>query len=100
MSLDRRLLDLLCCPVSKLPLSLIDNAAVARLQVAAKAGLLRGRDGATVADAPVAALLEARSGWYYPIEDDIPVLLPESALRVVDHASSEQVLDQSRQSGS
>jgi uncharacterized protein YbaR (Trm112 family) len=82
MSLDRRLLDLLCCPVNKMPLVLADKAAMASLQEAAAAGRLLQRDGVAVVAAPTAALLEARSGWCYPIVDDIPVLLPEAALRI------------------
>ena len=87
MPLDRRLLDLLCCPVNKLPLTLADRDALSRLQAAASSGLLLQRDGVAVTLAPQAALIESRSGWYYPIMDDIPVLLPEAALRVNAPAS-------------
>lgn len=82
MALDRRLLDLLCCPVTKMPLALAAADALERLRIAAAAGQLQQRDGSVVAQAPQVALIESRSGWYYPVLDDIPVLLPEVALRV------------------
>lgn len=82
MPIDHRLLDLLCCPVSKLPLALAQSADLEALHQAAAAGQLLQRDGQRVPEAPRQALVERRGGWFYPVLDDIPVLLPDAGLRI------------------
>ncbi len=81
MPLDRRLLDILCCPVSRQPLALAGRELLDRLREASAAGLLRDVEGATAA-APVEALVTADGRVAYPVIDGIPSLLPESAIPV------------------
>lgn len=76
MALDRRLLDLLYCPVHKKPLRLAAVDEIA--QLAAHPGIGQWLEGAE--GAPLGGLIEPSSRTCYPIVDDIPVLLPEAGV--------------------
>lgn len=83
MALDRRLLDLLYCPVHKRPLRLAEASELALL--AADPGTAQWRVDAP--EAPLAGLVEPVSRLCYPVVDDIPVLLPEAGLQLPDPAA-------------
>lgn len=77
--MDKKLLDILACPVTRQPLALLDGPRLATLNAAIAAGGVRFGE-----HAPQAALREAlvtRDGKrIYRIDDGIPVLLPEEGL--------------------
>lgn len=81
MPLDRRLLDILCCPVSRQPLVPADRDVLARLRGAAEAGQLEDVAGAP-ATVPGEALVTADGRLAYPVVDGIPSLLPEAGIPV------------------
>lgn len=79
-AVDKRLLDILCCPVSREPLRLLDRAELDALNRAAAAGELRSEDGSEWT-LPISAALLTRSGErIYRIEDDIPVMLADLSI--------------------
>jgi len=80
MAIDRRLLEILCCPTSKVPLDLLGKADLALLNAQIEAGTLSYIDGESVAAAVSAALITKDRRSLYLIDDDIPVLLPERAI--------------------
>ena len=80
MPVDGKLLKLLCCPVSKTPLTRLTASQFAHLNDAIAAGGVR-----TVNGEPVTAILEEGlvtedRKVVYPVEDGIPVLLEERGI--------------------
>ena len=81
--MDKRLLDLLVCPVSKAPLRPLSAGELAALNRAIRAGEVATVAGAAVA-APLAAGLITRDGRViYPVVDDIPVMLGDASIGTV-----------------
>ncbi len=80
MSLDRRLLDILCCPVSKEPVAPLTRAQLADLNRRIAAGDVLSVSGAKVA-APLSDGLITRDGRViYRIDDGIPVMLGDEGI--------------------
>lgn len=78
--MDKRLLDILCCPVSKTPLRPAQRDELDRLNQAIGNGTVDTVAGVRVT-APLAAALVTTDGKVvYRVEDDIPVLLPEEGI--------------------
>jgi uncharacterized protein YbaR (Trm112 family) len=80
MSFDRRLLDIVCCPATHMPLRLISEATLARLNVAIEQGRLKYRDDSPVTESLAAALVTDDERLAYAIVDDIPVLLEDRGI--------------------
>jgi uncharacterized protein YbaR (Trm112 family) len=78
--MDKRLLELLCCPVTKRPLKPIGRQQLDALNAAiAGAGAVRVT-GEAVARPLADALVRDDGLVIYPIEDGIPVLLADEAI--------------------
>lgn len=80
MSIDRRLLDILCCPVSKSPLKPLSKEQLRQLNEAIALGGIAFIDGRPVTAALADGLITEDAKVLYRIEDDIPVLLPEEGI--------------------
>lgn len=78
--MDRKLLDLLVCPVTRQPLSRLDSRGLQAVNAAiAAGGVLRG-DGSAQRDALREALVTRDRKTLYRLDDGIPVLLAEEAI--------------------
>ncbi len=78
--MDKNLLDIICCPVTRLPLQPLEGARMARLNTAIAAGQVRNRGGQP-ASGPLAEALVTRNGrLVYPVRDGIPLLLEEESI--------------------
>jgi uncharacterized protein YbaR (Trm112 family) len=78
--MDRKLLDILCCPASKQALALLNKAELKALNEAIAAGNLQRVDG-SLQSAPVKEGLITRDHQtIYRIEDGIPVLLSDEGI--------------------
>lgn len=78
--MDRKLLDILCCPVTKQPLALLDKAELAALNEAIAAGGLQRADGSTQSEAISEGLITRDHQTLYRLDDGIPVLLADEAI--------------------
>lgn len=78
--MDKRLLELLCCPVTKRPLKPIAREQLKALNAAIAAGEALKVGGEPVTQALADALIRDDGQVIYPIEDGIPVLLAEEAI--------------------
>ena len=79
-AIDRKLLDIICCPVSKVPLVPLTTKQLAALNAAISAGAVQNVDAQIVTGLFNAGLLTTDGKIIYRIEDGIPVLLPEEGL--------------------
>ena len=75
MSIDGKLLEILCCPVSKTPLTRLPTSRLKTLNEAISAGTVQYVRGETVEDPLREALITEDSKVIYPVIDDIPILL-------------------------
>lgn len=80
--MDRKLLDILCCPTTKQPLSLLTGAELATVNQAIAGGSMLRADGSPQAEPVAEGLLTQDRRTVYRIEDGIPVLLADEALAV------------------
>lgn len=78
--MDKRLLDILCCPVSKAPVALLSRHQLDALNTAIRAGSVETIAGTAVGTPLAAGLLTTDGKVIYRIEDDIPVMLAEEAI--------------------
>jgi len=80
MPIDGKLLEILCCPVSKTPLIRLPASRLKKLNEAIAAGEVQYVRGAKV-DTPLReALITEDSRVIYPVVDEIPILLEERGI--------------------
>jgi uncharacterized protein YbaR (Trm112 family) len=84
--MDRKLLDILCCPVTKQPLALLDKAELAALNEAITAGGVQRADGSAQSEEISEGLITRDHQTLYRIDDGIPVLLADEAIATVSIA--------------
>ena len=80
--MDKRLLDILCCPVTRLPVRAANRGELDALNRAIGAGGLSNAGGIGVGETLSAALVTSDRTRIYPVVDDIPVLLGDEAILV------------------
>ena len=80
MPVDGKLLEILCCPVSKIALGRLERSRLEKLNRAIAAGEVSYVDGDTVTEALKEALITEDSKVIYAVIDDIPVLLAEKGI--------------------
>ena len=73
-------LEILCCPETHQSLTLIEGAAIERLNVRVREGTIKNRSGAVVEEPLDGGLLREDRKMLYPIRDGIPVLLIDDAI--------------------
>lgn len=78
--IDQQLLEILVCPETKEPVSLADEALVARVNEKIKAGTLTTRGGDKVTEPISGALVREDRKYMYMIRDDIPIMLIDQAI--------------------
>jgi len=78
--MDKKLLDIICCPITKLPLQLLDSERLARLNAAIHAGEIKNHTANDLSEELTEALVTRDGRLVYPIRDSIPVLLEEESI--------------------
>ncbi len=74
------LLKILVCPEDKTPVTLADDALVAKANSAIEAHTLKNRGGATVETKIDGGLVRVDKAYMYAIRDDIPIMLIDEAI--------------------
>ena len=80
MTIDRKLLEILVCPISKQPVLLLADDKRAHLNRLISDGSVRSLDGTVVAVELLQALITRNGTSIYPVEDDIPIMLEEKSI--------------------
>ncbi len=78
--MDKKLLDIICCPLTKLPLEVMDGDRLGRLNAAIAAGEIKNEAAHKLAEGLQEALVTRDGRSIYPIRDGIPVLLEEERI--------------------
>jgi len=80
MPVNGKLLEILCCPVSKTPLTVLGSQKLDKLNAAIKSGDALFVDGEKVTDPLSEGLITEDGKVIYPVQDDIPILLEEKGI--------------------
>jgi len=78
--MDKRLLDILVCPVSKSPLKTLSRAQLDAINAGIRGGTVQTTAGAAVAEPLQAGLVTTDGKVIYRVADDIPVMLADEAI--------------------
>lgn len=78
--MDKRLLTILCCPVTHKGLNVAKRDTLARLNAAIEAGGLANRDGTVLSQLLDEALVTDDGKLAYPVSNGIPVLLEGASI--------------------
>jgi len=73
--MDKRLLSILCCPVSHKGLTVMRADVLKKINAAISVGELVNHDGARLSEPLTEALITDDGKLMYPVNDGIPVLL-------------------------
>jgi uncharacterized protein YbaR (Trm112 family) len=73
--MDKKLLEILCCPVTHKGLSFVRNDVLDTVNRAIEAGKLSNHDGTVLSAELTEALVTDDGKTLYPVNDGIPVLL-------------------------
>jgi uncharacterized protein YbaR (Trm112 family) len=80
LNMDKRLLDIICCPMTKVPLQLLDGERLSLLNTAISAGKIKNHSAETIGESLSEALVTRNGHTVYPVRDGIPILLEEESI--------------------
>jgi uncharacterized protein YbaR (Trm112 family) len=80
MSVDRKLLEILVCPVTKQPVSMLPPGKLEALNRKIAAGEVQNHGGNTLEEPLGEALITANGSAIYPVSDGIPVMLEDESI--------------------
>ncbi|MFT5172554.1 MAG: hypothetical protein ACI8W7_000719 [Gammaproteobacteria bacterium] len=78
--MDKKLLEILVCPSTKVPVRLLSNNKLAILNNVIASADVRREDGSRVESPLNAALITEDGKTIYVIDDEIPIMLEELAI--------------------
>ena len=80
MPVHGKLLEILCCPLSKTPLTILGRQKLDKLNLAINNGDALFVGGEKVTDPLQEGLITEDGKVIYPVQDDIPILLEEKGI--------------------
>ena len=78
--LSGRLLDILCCPITRRPLKRLDAATLERVNKAIADGSVRNHGGMEIHQALEEALVTTEGDLVYPVRSGVPILFAEDCI--------------------
>ncbi len=84
VSIDSNLLEILRCPLTKQPLSILSQEKLDEINCLIETGQVCHTDGTTVENKIVAALITKNGNWVYRIDAGIPVMLHGQSIPMSD----------------
>ena len=85
MPIDKKLLDILCCPKTKIDVELLSKDELNRLNELIKKGSVKNVGGQLVEEPLKEGLITIDKKTVYRIEDDIPVMLIDEGIPFKQH---------------
>lgn len=77
---DQKLLSILCCPETKQDLEPLSDDVIKTINRRIASGGLKNRGGDEVKDPIDGALLRQDRTYFYPVREDIPIMLIDEAI--------------------
>lgn len=88
MTIDRKLVELLRCPVTGQAVRLVSKDRLAAINEAVAGGSMRHPDGRPAEDSLESALETVDGARIYPVRDGIPVMLEEECIMAAEAKSA------------
>ena len=83
MTVNRKLLEILVCPITKQPVSILSGIKLDALNEKISAGDVDNHSGTRIAEPLVEALITENGNTIYPVVDSIPVMLEGESIATV-----------------
>ena len=83
MAIDRKLLEILCCPVTRVPVERLAAAKLGAVNEAIREGGVKHADGSPVETELSEALITATRTTIYVVEDGIPIMLEDRSIPAI-----------------
>lgn len=80
MSIDSKLLEILRCPVTKLPLSILSKEQLDAINHSISSGEVHYADGKSVDSELDGGLITDNGNWIYRIDSGIPIMLQAQSI--------------------
>ena len=80
MAVDRKLLEILCCPATHVPVERLPPAKLQIVNEAIRQGRVKYADGSAVEAELSEALITSSGTTIYPVEDGIPLMLEDRSI--------------------
>jgi len=78
--IDPQLLEILCCPETKQPVTLVEGDVIDRVNAAIQSRTVTNRGGKSVEEKIDGGLLRQDRKYLYPIRESIPIMLEDEAI--------------------
>ncbi|THB70028.1 MAG: Trm112 family protein [Gammaproteobacteria bacterium] len=80
MPVNAKLLEILCCPQTKIPVEVMEGEELAALNKKVEGGGIKYIDGSMVEEPLVEALITKNREVIYRVDDDTPVMIYEKGI--------------------
>lgn len=81
---DKKLLDILCCPETKQDVTYVEGAVIKAINKKIEQGSLKNRGGQTIKESIEAGLVREDNEYLYPIRQEIPIMLIDEGIPYKD----------------